>query len=166
MGSFRDLASPRALRIFLPVGLFVSAWSGWLVWQERDAIQRAIEVPATIESSTVEDWTSGTGTNRERHYRPVVRFTFELEGKSHVADRVTPLGTSGSKSWARELSGRFQPGDKVTAWVDPDVPGHAFLLKMTSWKPVLGIVFGGLIAIAAGIGMLWRRRKADVSPAP
>jgi len=159
MGSFRDLASPRAMKILLPVGLAVACYSGWRWSEESRLIETAIAVPAEVMAARVDDWTSGSGTSRERHYKPVVRYRYEVGSQLYESERVTPLGDSGSKQWARQLVARFPVGSRVTAHVDPGEPANAFLVELASWKARVGFAVGLAVAAAAGFGLLWRWRR-------
>jgi hypothetical protein len=159
MGSFRSLTQRRALLVLLPVGTLVAVYSGWRVVQERTRLADALPVEAEVLSSRVEDWVSGSGTNRSRQYRPVVNFRYRFDDRVFESDLVTPLGDSGARGWARDLAGRFAAGDRVRAWVDPDEPGTAYLVKLTSWKPIAGLAVGSLIALYAVGGLIWHARR-------
>ena len=166
MGSFKDLTSPTALRVLLPVGLFVAAWCGWQWWDERDLIQRAVEVQAEVLAVGIEDYTTGSGSNRERHWRPVVRYRYEHAGRVLESDRVTPLGKGGSHQWAQELAARFEAGAETSVWIDPDDPERAFLVEVRSTKTLVGIFVGLIIAFATGVGLLRQRGREGASTPP
>ena len=78
MGPFRSLGSTYSLRILLPVGLAGAALLGWSWWKEATLIRRAEEMSAEILESSVESYTTGTGSNRERNWRPVVKYRYEV----------------------------------------------------------------------------------------
>ena len=158
MGPFRSLAEPRSMRILLPVGLALAAFCAWEIWKERGLMRGAESVQGTVLSSDVESYTTGSGTNRERQYRPVVRFRYRFRGESYEASRVTPLNKGGSRGWAEELAGRYEADGKTRVWVPPDDPDRAFLVKISAWKPRAGLAVGLLIAAACAIG-LWRSRR-------
>ncbi len=160
MGAFKSLLEPNALRIFLPVGLFVLAWCSWQWKSEESAIRRSEPVKAEVLSTGVQDYTTGSGKNRERHWRPVIRFTYEYQGVPHTSSTVTPLNQGGSRTWADEIVGRFHDGQTTTAFVDPSSPAEAFLIPARSWKPRAGAAVGALLAIASAVGLMLYRRAA------
>lgn len=160
MGGFKSLADPKALRWLVVIGLVGAALLGWSWWQERTLMRRAVPVPATILEVDVISYAVGTGSARERNWRPVITYRFEFEGVTRTSRQVTPLDVGGSKSWAQELAARFHPGDDVEAHVDPEDPETSFLLPIHSWKKSVGFGVAAGMALVAGF-FLWRRRRTE-----
>lgn len=150
---------------FLPVFLFL--WCGILLvfdgviatqlYQQWDADQRFREVPAQVEEARVELHSDSEGSS----YRPVVRFSYEVDGQAHTSDRIgfAVWGSSDRQSVEQILEG-VKPGATVTAWYDPDDPAVAILRKGLGGFPAILVIF--LIpfhCVALGIWLGTRRAR-------
>jgi hypothetical protein len=132
--------------IFLAVGV-------WLALDQHDKITSYVEVPATVVSTDIETHTS---TDSDGHtstsYEPVVVYRYEYGGDSHEYDEVFPLGMSGGRGWAQKTLDQFKPGQPVPAFVDPENPASAFLLKQYLFFPYLLTLFP-MVFVSAGLGL-------------
>ena len=100
-------------------------------------------------------------------YAPVVRYDYFLDGRGYQSDRVLPLTISASYSWAKRLRDRFEPGQVVTAYVNPNRPATAFLVREVSLLPLLFVAFPlGIVGLLAWIAAAQRRQVAAMQRYP
>lgn len=125
---------------------------------QRTILSAARPVEATItrsevlESRSIDSDRRTLRDNSTMSYRPEVRFTYEVEGKSYESDQLYPTiivqGYASRDSAAAELI-PFPLGAKVSAHVDPAHPDKAFLIAQRSAAPTVFIIVGlALIPIA------------------
>lgn len=149
--------------LFLAVGIYAARRQA-----KRLATYRP--VPATVIASEVERRSTGKGQS----YEPRIRFRYMAGGRTHECDTPLPVDGikgGGSEDWAQQLVGRYPAGANTTAYVDPDDPAKAFLVREASIGPYVfilfpmihfcvgvGVMFGGRLSVAALvmlIALLW-----------
>ena len=124
---------------------------------------RADRVDAVITSTRVGQQTVGDSkTGRSVSYRPVVEFTYEVDGVSYSSDSVWASGESRSeRSWADAVIRRYPVGGTVRAYVDPENAARAFLeVRWGSGAYISMLMGSGMLSAiwAAGIWLLgWSR---------
>jgi hypothetical protein len=99
---------------------------------------------------------SGVGEtgDDEDPYRPLVRYRYEIDGRTHESDRFTRSnGGTSSFDKARDRAGRYLPGDAATCRVSPNHPALSILERRIPW--IVFVVFFPLIFVAIGGGGLW-----------
>lgn len=96
-------------------------------------------------------------------FRPIVVYRYAVAGRDYQADRVTPVAYAGSRGWAEAAVRPYEPGQTVTAYVNPANPGSAYLLHGFDVRlfPIVVVPFC-LLAFVAGIARATRAR----APAP
>jgi Protein of unknown function (DUF3592) len=103
---------------------------------------------ATVVSSNV-GWvrSSKGGTT----WKPVIEYTYTVDGATYSSYRIAPVEESASKNWALGISQRYQPGAVVPAWYNPRHPADAYIEHTLSMIPLIMIaVFAGtMLAIVA-----------------
>lgn len=104
-------------------------------------------VAANILSSDVGTVSGEKGNT----YKPVVVYSYRYQGWAFQAAAVTPIDISASQHWAQSIAGKYRPGDVTTAYVDPDNPYKAFLLRQVSLFPLLFV----LIPVCLGLIFSW-----------
>lgn len=118
--------------LFLAVGI-------WLAWGQARLMRTAVAVPAVIDGAHVD---SHLGSKGATIYKPVVDFTYRVDGTVHTGHDPLPMVVSTSSSAPAELVvAQFKAGQEVSAWVDPANPDKAFLLRETSFFPYVFIIF-------------------------
>jgi hypothetical protein len=110
----------------------------------QDDVDSAEAVDAVVVSSRVVETTDA---ENQRRYHPNVTYRYTYDGTEYTASSVFPGDVSlvDSRERAREIVGDYQPGDEVTAYVNADDPGRAFLIERDSplwfWAgPVIGVL--------------------------
>jgi hypothetical protein len=93
-------------------------------------------------------------SNDEDPYRPVVRYRYDVAGRTHESDRFfrSDGGTS-SYDRARDQAARYRPGDTANCRVSPSHPALAVLERTIPW--IVFVVPLPLIFVAIGGGGLW-----------
>ncbi|MFC6723665.1 DUF3592 domain-containing protein [Halobium palmae] len=96
--------------------------------------------------------TSGT-----TQFNPEVSFEYSYEGEPYSSNNLYPASASknyDTKSGAQSAMKAYEQGEMVTAYVNPDSPGDAFLKNGKSssplWFAALGVafIFGGVYALS------------------
>lgn len=147
-----------ALFTLLPL-IFMGVGIGG-VWNQHWKITHYLPVRATVTSAEVQSHTShdsdgGTSTS----YSPEVRYAYEVSGRTYASRSTLPLDISASRSWAKEIVGRYRPGRTAEAFYNPADPSDAFLVKQYSFFPYFFVLFPLIfLAVAAGVGFGMRRR--------
>jgi hypothetical protein len=125
----------------------------------------AVEVEATILSSEVVRSTSGRQGQHTTIF-PQVSFTYQAEDpetggmRRYVSEKVWAVGESVTGAEAQRIVGRYPAGVEVSALVDPEDPGVAFLERRWAQGAYLSVAAGLLPAAFIGsLGVMligWR----------
>jgi hypothetical protein len=147
-----DLA--RGGLVMLVVGLTIAGFGGYDYVQQSSAVEDAVSVDVTITDTHVE---SVSGRRGSTNYRPVVSFDYRYRGESYTANNLYPATFDpeyDSRSKARSALAGYEPGDEVTAHVDPDSPGGAFLEREVSNGPLRFMAIGGVGALLGAVSAI------------
>lgn len=143
---------------FAAVMLYVGASQHFA---QRRLLERAVPVSAKVTVSEVRGSTSHDTDRRLNRststtsYTPEVRFRYSVGGTEHESDLLRPsiiVRGYASQSAAREELLTFPVGAQVTAYVDPDLPDRAFLIREPSNGPLVFLIVGALIPVIAWFG--------------
>ncbi|WP_327051907.1 DUF3592 domain-containing protein [Halomicrococcus gelatinilyticus] len=130
------------------LGLATIGYGGYSYAEQSSALDSAVEVDATISSTSVEADDARRGTD----YVPRATFNYTYEGETYTATNVYPGELPrdfSTREKARSQLKGYEPGDTVTAYVPTDSPGQAFLKHESSDKPLLVVGFGVLFVLAS-----------------
>jgi len=146
----------------------MAGMGGYLYIGESVALDNTAEVTAEITDTGVEQ-VQKPSRGREA-YVPTVTFRYRFQGTDYTSDRIFPKRSQpeyNDRSTAESRLAPYRIGDCVTAYVDPDDPGAAFLENSRSGKPVGAIVFGLALSLFSG-GRLYKvvkgSRNSDREP--
>ncbi len=129
-----------------------------VLWQDR-AIRHFVAVPAQISSTEVR---GHRGSKGGMTYSPEATYSYTYEGRAHSSSRVLAISySSSSYAWAQGVltridgaaNGPVRSGMRTTAYVDPQNPDDAILVRDYSFLPY-GFGMGTLFAAMVGAGML------------
>jgi hypothetical protein len=100
-------------------------------------------VKGSVLASSVESYVSVTDGRRTTLYRPVVEFTYDVQGKTYRSKQIK-LGVevSGNESYAQGICAKYPAGAGVEVHYDPANPAEAALENPT-----------GMTWIVAGVGV-------------
>lgn len=110
------------LLFFAAVGAALWGWDAWRLLRWRP-------VPAVVTASSVREVRGSKGSLT---YRPRVEYRYSAAGGSHVGTEALAGGESRGRDWAESIAERFAPGTRTRAFVDPDDPTRAYLLRRPS----------------------------------
>lgn len=150
----RELDPVRGGALALVVGLLVTGFGAYDYTQQSDAVANAVEVDATLTETGTESVSQRRGGPE---YRPTVSFDYRYEGTAHTSDDVFPsavTSTYDTRSAAESALQGYETGDTVTAYVDPDSPGEAFLTDRRSNGPLKFVAIGGLFVLVGGASIV------------
>ena len=123
------------------------------LWQHR-ANRDFVPVPAQILDTHV-----GVhhGSKGSVSYSPEASYSYTYEGRQYQSSDVLAISSSASRSWAEGVLARIQRGPeggpRATAYVDPQNPAQAILVREYTFFPY-GFGMGTLLGGAFGAGML------------
>lgn len=133
------------LLVALAVGLGVAGYGGYDYVRQSNAVDDAVAVETTVTETGVSE-SAGRGLS----YRVSVEHTYEYRGREYTSSQVFPGATSPTytvRSDAERVLEPYEPEATVTAYVDPDAPGRAFLERQTTHAPLKFVGFGALLAL-------------------
>jgi len=137
------------------LGLATLGYGAYSYNAQTSALDSAVEVDATVTSTSVEENTQRRGVS----YTPQATFSYRYEGEERGSSNVYP-GTLPREFDSREsaesaLEG-YESGETVTAYVPPESPDEAFLKHETSNKPffVMGV---GVLFLLGAVYSVFRR---------
>lgn len=146
--------------LLLVVGLAIAGFGAYDYLGQSDAISDAVAVDATVTGTDIETVSQRRGGPE---YRPTVTFEYTHGGEAYTASGLYPVTLAPSydtRSEARTALEGYEPGETVTAYVDPDAPNEAFLERERSNAPLELSAIGGVIAFVACVSVLKGRRRA------
>ena len=140
------------------IGLAIAGFGAYDYVQQNDAVENAIEVNATVTEMHID-----TVSNRRAasDYKPIVTLEYSYGGETYTGGSVFPASISkdyDTKSAAESQLEEYEVGETTTAYVDPDAPGNAFLLKETTNAPLKFAGIGGFLMLLGGRSLFkgWR----------
>ncbi len=139
-------SSTLGVALLLLGGLALVGYGGYSYVTQSSAIDSAVDVNATVTSTGVEEVDQRRGVA----YAPRATFNYTYEGQSYTASNVYPGPLTrdfGTREAAREQLDGYETGDTVPAYVPPDAPENAFLVRERSNKPFFVIGIGILLAL-------------------
>ncbi|MFC6864391.1 DUF3592 domain-containing protein [Halomicroarcula sp. GCM10025817] len=155
---------PETLRgsvAFLLVGLCLTGYGAFDYVQQSDSIRDSVEVEATITEVGVEP-VSGSSSSTSVSYEPRVRFTYTYRGQSHTGTNLYPADIPPNfetRSAAETAVQKYETGQEITAYVDPDDPGNAFLQNESSSAPLIAVGIGVVLTLLGSAATLKQYRS-------
>lgn len=146
------------VRLFFPalftvIGLGLIYIGGGKIITARRATSRFEPVDARVVDSRLDD-----GPERaSRAFAPEVTYEYTFEGEEYTNSTVHPGGTwkTGNRERMEEIVDEYRQkrGEEVTAYVDPDDPGTAYLREGRLRHAYVSLGFGVLLlAVAVALG--------------
>ena len=135
--------------LFLLIGSAALGYGYMNYSAQGDAINDAVSVNGTVVDTEIETHSGRRSTD----YEPVVRFDYMYGGQSYQSNNMYPAGVSDyldTRSEAELVLDNYRESSEVSAYLDPDNPGEAFLKQQRSNHPLVFMGIGVFMIIAAG----------------
>jgi len=150
-----------AMSVFvLLVGVGMVGVGAYTFATDTAALDDRVQVTAEITDTSVEEVDLSRGRTS---YVPVVTFRYQFQGTSYTSNRIYPGDAEPQYediSTAEERLSTYTVGERVTAYVDPDAPGEAYLEDSRSGQATGTVLVGVVICLLAGIGIYQARTQA------
>jgi hypothetical protein len=144
----------------LVVGLGMIGVGAYSYVAESASLDNRVAVTGEITDTSVE---RVPGSRGREVYVPTVTFQYRFEGAEYTSDRLYP-GTAQpryeDRSTAESRLSTYAVGERVTAYVDPDAPGQAFLTAARSGQALGAVVVGFVVSLIGGVGLFQARRES------
>lgn len=130
----------------LLLGLGTVGYGAYSYSAQTSALGSAVEVNATMSSTTVEENTQRRGVS----YTPQATFSYRYGGEEYSSSSVYPGRLPrdfDSREAAESALEGYGAGETVTAYVPPESPEDAFLKHESSDKPFLVMGIGVLFVL-------------------
>jgi len=146
--------------LFIVIGLAFAGYGVYDYVQQNSAVDDAVEVNATVAETDVD-----TISNRRAasDYAPKVTLEYSYRGETYTGGSVYPASIEkdyDTESAARSQLDGYEVGETTTAYVDPEAPGDAFLVRETTNEPLKFAGIGGL-GVLAGVWSLIKSRLRE-----
>ena len=143
--------------ILIVICLAGITYGGYDYVQQSAAVDDAVPVEATIEEASV----SQSESRGSSDYYVQVAFTYQYQGTAYTGDQLFPGSISRSydtRSAAESAIEPYEPGETVTAYVDPTDPREGFLERQTITSPFEFIAIGGIGLLVTTLNAVGARR--------
>jgi hypothetical protein len=141
--------------IALLVGLALIGYGAYDYTQQSAAIEDAVTVDATVLDTSI----SKAGA-RSIEYDVTIEYRYEYRGSTYESDDLFPGSLSPlyeNREKAESVRSQYETGSTVTAYVDPDSPGDAFLRRQTTSGPPLFAGFGAFVLLVTALDAIGAR---------
>jgi len=142
-------------------GLAIVGVGTYLYIVESAALGNTAEVTAEITDTGVDRVKGSRGRDM---YVPTVMFQYTFRGNDYTSNKIHP-GDSQLRFEDREAAlarlSAFPVGERVTAYVNPETPGEAFLENARSGQSTGAILFGVALSLFSGgrLYQVWGRSR-------
>ena len=139
------------------LGAIALAACAWTLYRTRRAARWPRAEATVIESCVARDADLDRHASRARNTdsreRPVLRYRYEVGGRSRESDRLYPHGSVGmSTSRARRLVADHPAGSTLRIRYDPAQPSDAALdMPLPKWVPIMQCVAGVALLLAGTV---------------
>ena len=165
-----DVDSWRRVSMFLAgsaVGLFVlTIGCSIAMIAAHTQLQRYLPVQATVLSTRVD---SKPGPDGRMMRRPAIESRYVLRDRVYVNEVKPAFDKRKKADWAFEVVNQMKPGERYTAYYDPDHPNQLLLFKptLTTWYVLATMPVVLLLLVAVSLRAWMKRPPAEpVAAAP
>jgi hypothetical protein len=137
------------LSIFVAIGLGLFCLQVF-----RIATYRPVSANVTLSGVAAVPGNKGTS------YKPVVVYNYRYQGSPYEASTVMPITISAGRAWAKSVADNYRPGQVTTAYVNPDHPNNAYLVRRVSLMPLIFVAFPVLFGLL--YSWILRAQRAQV----
>lgn len=134
--------------VLIIIGAAVSGLGYTNYQSQSNALDNAVNVTATVTGTEVNIDRAGKSPD----YSPVISFNYTHQDETYTSNNMYPPGDTqkelDSRSAAAKVTNSYTLNNKVSAYINPENPGEAFLKKKRSKSPLIFIGIGALIVLA------------------
>jgi len=144
----------------LAIGLVVLGVGAYSYVTDTASLEGRVEVTGTVTETGIEQVEGSRGRDA---YVPTVTFRYQFEGATYTSDKLYPGESQPRYSDSATATARLPDvaaGDTVTAFVNPDAPGEAYLRETRSGQATIALLAGFCITVLGG-GRLWQLRSRE-----
>ncbi len=133
--------------------------AGQHMWRAGSATRSYTRTRGRVVRAEVEEFprTSEEGGTR---FRPIVRYAFEVRGRTYESERISIGAATGTESSeaqdARRVVERYPLGAEVDVWFDPRDPGRSVLVPGIPRAEIVVAVVAGVALVGIGMFLLAR----------
>lgn len=132
------------------VGIVMVVW-GWTQRSKANAMVGATGAWPTAPGTITATETLRGGSTQYATFSPVVRYDYQVGGRSYAGDRLRPGYVKvGSRSAAERMLQPYPVGASVPVRYDPADAASSLLELKTSSAPLMTAVVGGILILFGG----------------
>lgn len=148
------MEKPSKKQVYLVFGFFMLLALGWFVFSvygDVKAVQTFFwpSTGGTVISGEVAIVHSSKGSSKSK---PVIRYSFAVDGVEYESDRYSSIIARGSSFWAKELVDKHPAGSAITVYYNPENPVKSVLdrgfQKDDVWMTLLSLAIFVLLFYA------------------
>ena len=143
----------KAMSIFvLLVGLGIVGVGAYSYVADSASLENRVEVTAEITDTDVE---AVPGSRGRQQYIPTPTYQYDFRGTVYTSEMIFPgeQPRYDDRATAEARLSAYTVGETVTAYVDPDAPGEAFLEDSRSGLATGAFFAGVVVCLVGGIGL-------------
>lgn len=144
---------------FLPAAFVVLLfWGVNMCWSLNNLYQVTTFQPTQVrivDSHIERTWKAKKNGNGYYTYRPVIRYSYQIDKHSYTSDKVMPRDEQGTLEWAKEIVYRYNIEEAYTGYVNPHAPHSAFLIKTIDTGPYWMLLIMSPLLLLFGAGTLF-----------
>lgn len=147
----RKASSALLLLLLAVVFMAVAGFFGYLTIQKKQALSNYEAVNGTIDeaSQVEEDVDRGSEGSRTISYRPIIQYSYSVNGRKYTNDNIYTGSSQASYSQpsdAENIIRRFNRGEEVVIHYDPKEPSSSYLIRDESFWTEYLIIGAALLA--------------------
>jgi len=162
------MEKPTKKQVILVFGFFmllVLSWFVYGVYGDLKAVQTYFwtSTEGTVISGEVVSVHSSKGASKSK---PLIRYSFTVDGKNYESDRYSSTVARGSSFWAKEIVDLHPEGSTLKVYYNPENPARSVLdrgfQKDDMWMTFLPLAIFSLLLYA--LKMQLKETKNSIRP--
>jgi len=141
------------------------------LYLDYDVMRRYVETEGTVSGGRIEKKRSTSGSGRQRRtsttYRPIIDYTYAVNGKQYSGSGYDRAGVSSSSHRsAQKVLDRFPKGSTCKVYHDPDAPAKSVLVKRLSVLFIIFTIVGAVLTVVLGFALPYAYFKSRLEAEP
>jgi hypothetical protein len=150
------------LAILFLFGFFVFSYSGYTLYQHARSLSWVSTKARTVNmnAENTDHQIRRIGELAQKTSKVSATFEYDFGGQNFNSNQLSffPERTKGLDQWDQKILNTLLPAqntDEILAWVNPEKPTEAVLLRDMRWTLFAVYFFVGLFLMAASAALLW-----------